>query len=200
MLRHFLGSAFVVSFMLSLNFSKLAWAGGVDSTLTNGNSSPVSNNQSVSSTPSPSSNIPPPTNPPHYNDYDSYGSYSSHGSLNYPSCSGSCAFGIIRFTPGKIGRTHQEAVIGVITEFDSPNNKSAQAYQKFYQAQSNHIAQKDEVSLLVQIADAVKNCQDIHANMLALSAAKRLGLTPEQILSRAYKQRRNCNSSSNTAK
>jgi hypothetical protein len=41
----------------------------------------------------------------------------------------------------------------------------------------------------------VEQCKDAHVHLLALTAAKRLGMTPEEILSRAYKnQSRQCNS------
>lgn len=59
----------------------------------------------------------------------------------------------------------------------------------------DRINQEDEVSLLTKIADAVEQCKDTHANLLAIAAAKRLGMTPEELLSRAYKQPRQCNSS-----
>jgi hypothetical protein len=60
----------------------------------------------------------------------------------------------------------------------------------------DRINQEDEVSLLTKLADAVEQCKDTHANLLAIAAAKKLGMTPEELLSRAYKQPRKCNSSS----
>lgn len=186
----------LITCTLSLNLSQPVLAGGADSTLTNENSNSISNNQGTSK-------ISPPTNPPSYNDYDSYSSYSSYSSqssLNYPHCNGSCGFGIFRVTPGNNGSIHKEGVVGIITEFDSPNKRAAKAYQQYYEAFSNRMIQQDAILLLEKIADAVTNCQDNRANLLAVYAAKKLPLTPEEILSRASTKRRNCNSPLNAAK
>jgi hypothetical protein len=103
----------------------------------------------------------------------------------------------MRFTPNPRGETHPEAIVGFITDFDSPNKQAAKAYQNYYKAISDRMVQEDEVSLLGKIAEAVDKCQDTQANLYALAAAKRLGMTPEELLSRAYKQRRSCSSTGN---
>ncbi|KYC40828.1 hypothetical protein WA1_24715 [Scytonema hofmannii PCC 7110] len=198
MLRHFLGSAFVVSFILSLIFPQLTQAGGGQNTSTESNSSSITNNQNTSSTSSSLTNVSPPTGAPQFDNFSSH--YGSYGSLNYPHCSGSCIFGITRFAPSTNGGMTQEAVMGVVVDLDSPNKRSAQAYQKYYEAFSNRMVQEDEVSLLSKIADAVNQCQDNHANLLALPAAKRLGITPDELLSRTDKQHRNCSSPQNPVK
>ncbi|MEA5620493.1 hypothetical protein VB711_21990 [Cronbergia sp. UHCC 0137] len=84
--------------------------------------------------------------------------------------------------------------MGVVVQFDSPEKTYAQAQRDLAKAQSDRITQESEVSVLSKIADAVENCQDSRANLLAISAAKGLGITPEQLLSHAYKQPRKCNS------
>jgi hypothetical protein len=126
---------------------------------------------------------------------------SGYSSLSYPNCGGICGFGIVRLTPSNNGNVNSEAVMGVVMQFDSPEKINAQAQQSYFKAQQNlskaqsdRFAQEDEISLLTKLADAVEQCKDAHANLLALAAAKRMGMTPEELLSRAYKQPRQCNS------
>ncbi|MBO3462417.1 hypothetical protein G7B40_038340 [Aetokthonos hydrillicola Thurmond2011] len=126
--------------------------------------------------------------------YQNYG-YGSNP-LNYPNCGGFCAFGVVRLTPNNNGKLNPEAIMGVVMQFDSPEKRLATGEQNYNQARSNRMAQEDEVSLLTKLADAVEQCKDAHANLLAIAAAKRLGMTPEELLSRVYKQSRQCNSHS----
>lgn len=125
---------------------------------------------------------------------------SSYSNLSYPNCGGICAFGIVKLTPSNNGNVNSEAVMGVVMQFDSPEKRNAQAQQSYFKAQENfskaqsdRFAQEDEISLLTQLADAVEQCKDARANLLALAAAKRMRMTAEELLSRAYKQPRQCN-------
>jgi hypothetical protein len=113
--------------------------------------------------------------------------------LTYPNCTGVCAFGVVRLNPNSNGNVSPEAVMGVVMQFDSPEQRYAQARQNTAKAESDRMIQEDEISLLTKLADAVEQCKDTHANLLALTAAKRLGMTPEALLSRAYQQPRQCN-------
>jgi cytoskeletal protein RodZ len=119
---------------------------------------------------------------------------SSQSTLTYPNCGGICAFGIVRLTPNNTGNMNPEAVMGVVMQFDSPENRYARAQRDLSKAQSDRIAQEGQLAILTKLADAVENCQDSRANLLALSAAKSLGMTPEELLSHAYKQSRSCSS------
>lgn len=126
---------------------------------------------------------------------------SGYSNLSYPNCGGICAFGIVKLTPSNNGNVNSEAVMGVVMQFDSPEKRNAQAQQSYFKAQQNlskaqcdRFAQQDEILLLTQLADAVEQCKDARANLLALAAAKRMRMTAEELLSRAYKQPRQCNS------
>ncbi len=192
------GFAILFNIFVSYIFPQLSWAGSVGADSTNGNSNPADNSQ-VSAAPNPetstseistsaTSNITPQqTGIVQFNN-------SGYNTLTYPNCGGVCAFGIVRLTPGGNGTTNQEAVMGVVMQFDSPEKRYAQAQENLSKAQSDRIIQEDEVSLLTKLADAIEQCKDAHANLLAISAAKRLGITAEEILSRAYKQPQQCNS------
>ncbi|WP_392531268.1 hypothetical protein [Nostoc sp. C117] len=191
MSRYFFGFAFVLNILL-LIFPKIVWAGSASSDSTNINSNPVDTSQTSTSTSEISASPASTTPTQSASIYQNYG-YGSNP-LNYPNCGGVCAFGIVRLSPNGNGTTNQEAVMGVVVEFDSPQKRLAIAQENLSKAQSDRMIQEDEVSLLTKIADAVEQCKDSHVNLLALSAAKKLGMTPEEILSRAYKQPRQCNS------
>lgn len=184
--RYFFGRNLLLTFMLSWLFPQLAWAGSGDSNSTNSNSNSVNNSETTAG----STYVPQQTGIVQFNN-------SSSSTLTYPNCGGVCAFGIMRFTPSGNGTVNPEAVIGVVAQFDSPEIKSAQAQRDLYKAQLTRTTQEGELLLLTKLADAIENCQDARANIFALSAAKSLGMTPEQLLSRAYKQPRKCDSRSN---
>jgi hypothetical protein len=179
MSRYFFARNLLLSVLLFWLFPQLAWAGS------DSNSNPVSNSDIAPS--SASTYVPQQTGIVQFNN-------SSLSTLTYPNCGGVCAFGIVRLTPNGNGNVSPEAVIGVVAQFDSPENRYAQAQRDLSKAQSARIAQEDEITLLTKFADAVENCQDARANILALSAAKSLRMTPEQLLARAYKQPRKCDS------
>lgn len=190
----------LLSLILSLVFPQTVWGGGGDSNSTVKDPEPAKNldTSSTSSSASVLGNVSLPNGPQHYDNYNS--NYNSYGSLSPPYCSGSCAFAVTRITPNAYGNTNLEAVMGVIYEFDSANKRAASAYQAYYDALSRHTAQEDDVSIAMKLADAVSNCREAHAQALALLVARRLGITPEELLSRLKKQQRNCNSFSNTVK
>jgi hypothetical protein len=118
-------------------------------------------------------------------------------SFTYPNCGGVCAFGIVKITPDNRGFLYPEAIFGVIAQFDSPENKSAQSQVEYYKAKREQVTQENDIKILTLLADAVEKCQDARASMLAISAAKSLMITPEQLLFAAYKQPRICPSASN---
>ena len=192
-------------------FPQLALA-GADNNPVDGSSNPVNNSESTAapntptnsktastSTTTPNSEIattststyvPQQTGIVQFNN-------SSQSTLTYPNCGGICTFGIVRLTPNNNGRMNPEAVIGVVMQLDSPENRYASAQQSLSKAQSDRIAQEGQLAILTKLADAVENCQDSRANLLALSAAKSLGITPEELLSHAYKQPRTCSVNNN---
>jgi hypothetical protein len=192
-------------------FPQIALAGGDDNS-GNGNSNPVNSPESASTsenssqtasnsttstnttnseiaTTSTSNYVPQQTGIVQFNN-------SSQSTLTYPNCGGICAFGIVRLTPNNRGNMNPEAVMGVVMQFDSPENRYARAQRDLSKAQSDRIIQEGQLAILTKLADAIENCQDSRANLLALSAAKSLGMTPEELLSHAYKQSRSCSSSS----
>lgn len=191
----------LLSLLFSLCLPQIVLGGGGDTNSAGSDSEPTKN-PDTSSTPSTSAsslgNVSLPNGPQHYDSYNS--NYNSYGSLNPPYCGGSCAFAVTKLTPNANGNTNLEAVMGVIFEFDSANKRAASAYQAYYDALSRHTAQEDDVSIAMKLADAVSNCREAHAQALALLVARRLGITPEELLSRLKKQQRNCNSFSNTVK
>jgi hypothetical protein len=123
--------------------------------------------------------------------------FSNTQTLPYPNCGGVCAFGIVKMTPDNRGFLYPEAIFGVIAQFDSPENKSAQSQVEYYKAKREQVTQENEIKILTLLADAVEKCQDARASMFAISAAKSLMITPEQLLFAAYKQPRICPSGSN---
>ncbi len=158
-------------------------------TLTNsetGSTSTTTTNSEIATT-STSNYVPQQTGIVQFNN-------SSQSTLTYPNCGGICAFGIVRLTPNNTGNMNPEAVMGVVMQFDSPENRYARAQRDLSKAQSDRIAQEGQLAILTKLADAIENCQDSRANLLALSAAKSLGMTPEELLSHAYKQSRSCSS------
>lgn len=176
---------------------QLAWAGG-DNTTDNQGSTPTSstanNSETASNSVSNSETATTSTSTPYVPQQTGIVQFNntSSSTLTYPNCGGVCAFGIVRLTPSGNGNVNPEAVMGVVMQFDSPENRYAQAQRDLFKAQSDRITQEGEVSVLSKIADAIENCQDSRANLLALSAAKSLGMTPEQLLSYAYKKPRIC--------
>lgn len=118
---------------------------------------------------------------------------SGANSLNSSSCSGVCAFGSVKLNQNN-GTSNHEAVVGVFVDFNSPQKRHAKAQENLIKAQTSRIDQEDHVSLLTKLADAVEECRDNHANLLALAAAKRLGMTHEEVLSHAYKEAQECES------
>jgi hypothetical protein len=193
-MKRFIFSRVLLTFLsLCWMSPQLAWAGGDDATNNQG-STPTSSTANNSETPTTSTStstpyVPQQTGIVQFNN-------TSQSTLTYPNCGGVCAFGIVRLTPNSNGNVNPEAVMGVVMQFDSPENRYAQAQQNLSKAQSDRIIQEGQVSILSKIADAIENCQDSRANLLALSAAKSLGMTPEQLLSHAYKQSRTCNRNS----
>lgn len=183
MLRYRFSLTFLINFLILLFSSQITLAETTVDSSTPGN---VDTSQLLV----------PPTDTSNYpnqsaiiNQNYSYGS----NPLNYPNCTGVCAFGVVRLNPNSNGNVSPEAVMGVVMQFDSPEKRYAQARENTAKAESDRIIQEDEVSLLTKLADAVEQCKDTHANLLALTAAKRLGMTPEALLSRAYQQPRQCN-------
>ncbi|MBD2567794.1 hypothetical protein [Anabaena lutea] len=181
---------FSFTFIIFSLLPQIVLAGGDDVNPTDGNTGTVNNSTPVNNSeisPTSSISVPQQTGIVQFNN-------SGSSTLTYPNCGGVCAFGIVRLTPNNNGSLNPEAVMGVVVQFDSPEKTYAQAQRDLAKAQSDRINQESEVSILSKIADAVENCQDSRANLLAISAAKSLGMTPEQLLSYAYKQPRKCNS------
>ncbi|MDZ7960078.1 MAG: hypothetical protein RMY34_19710 [Aulosira sp. DedQUE10] len=180
---------------------QLAWAGGDVNTdnqsSTTTTSSTANNSETPSNSISNSETATTSTSTPYVPQQTGIVQFnnSSLSTLTYPNCGGVCAFGIVRLTPSGNGNVNPEAVMGVVMQFDSPENRYAQAQRDLSKAQSDRIVHEDQVSILTKLADAIEHCQDSRAHLLALSAAKSLGMTPEQLLFYAYKQPGTCNSS-----
>jgi hypothetical protein len=220
MLLHFFGRSFFIFFFLSCLYSQVSLAGSAgndtvnntnnsQSTETSNSGNPTNNTTSTdnsqvaaapasdtststtsSSDTSTSTTLTTPTQQTGIVQFNNSG----YSTLTYPNCGGICGFGIVRLTPSNNGNVNPEAVMGVVMQLNSPEKTYAQAQHNLSKAQSDRIAQEDAVLLLSKLADAVEQCKDAHANLLALAVAKKLGITPEKVLSYARKQSRQCNS------
>ncbi len=189
MSRYFFAREMVITVLSSCLFTQIAWAGGNEATSTiidNTSSTTTSSTTTISNT------VDLLTAPAPFSQQSN-----SLERLSYPNCGGVCAFGIVRLTPSNNGSLYPEAVMGVIAQFDSPDNKSAQSQVNYYKALRERVTQDSEVRILTLLAEAVEKCQDARASIFAISAAKSLMTTPEELLSTAYKQPRMCNSRSN---
>ncbi|MBA3922937.1 MAG: hypothetical protein H0X31_15060 [Nostocaceae cyanobacterium] len=182
----------LLTFLLSWLFTQIAWAGSrtktTNITTDNTNNTTTQNTTTIIDT-TELLTAPTPFNQP------TQTSNSLQG-LSYPNCGGVCTFGIVRLTPSSSGSLYPEAVMGFIAQFDSPENKSAQSQANYYKALRERVTQDSEIRILTLLADAVEKCEDARANIYAISAARSLMITPEQLLSTAYKQPRKCDSRS----
>jgi hypothetical protein len=186
--RYSFSFAFIINFLILCASGQGAWADtSISSTDANSNNVDVSQQYVPDASNSASSLNSQQTGIVQFNN-------SGYGTLGYPNCAGVCAFGVLRLVPNASGNSNHEAIMGVVIEFDSPQKRYAKAQQGLKQAESDRMSQEDEVLILTKLADAVEQCKDSHANLLAIAAAKRLNMTPEELLSLAYKQPRKCNS------
>jgi hypothetical protein len=111
---------------------------------------------------------------------------SNVGALNYPNCSGSCFFGIVRTSPinnfnGTISN-QLEAVIGVIISLDSPEKANAETNRLMVEIQKNRSEYEILEALGLKLSDAIEAGKLERANIIAIILAPRLGKTYTQLL------------------
>ncbi len=188
MSRRFFACELLLTFLLSGFFTQIACAGSRTQTTNiitdNANNTTTQNTTTIN-------DIKELLTPPIPLSQPNQQSNSLQG-LNYPNCGGICTFGIVRLTPNSNGSVYPEAVMGVVAQFDSPENKSAQSQVNYYKSLRDRVSQDSQIRILTLLADAVEKCEDARAHIYAISAARSLMITPEQLLSTAYKQHRKC--------
>lgn len=188
MSRRFFACELLLTFVLSWLCTQMAWAGSrtqsTNSSIDNTNNTTTQNTKTIIDT-KELLTAPTPFNQPNQQSNSLQG-------LTYPNCGGICTFGIVRLTPNSNGSVYPEAVMGVVAQFDSPDNKSAQSQVNYYKSLRERVTQDSEIRILTLLADAVEKCEDARAHIYAISAARSLMITPEQLLSTAYKQHRRC--------
>ena len=118
---------------------------------------------------------------------------SSNGALNYPNCSGTCAFAILRTSPsnnlnGNISN-QIEAVIGVIIALDSPEKSNAETNRLMVEIQKQRSEFEIMQSLGEKLADAVEAGLIERANIISMMLAPRLGKTYTQLLTEVRSKR-----------
>jgi len=175
MSRYGFGFVFLLNILVLCLSPQHSWANGAD-------------NSPASPAPTAGASTPTPQSP-----IDVIQNFNAGAnSLNSSNCSGVCAFGSV-----KLNQTNgTEAVVGVFMDFNSPQKRQAKAQENLIKAQTSRIEQEDHISVLTKLADAVEQCKDNHVHLLALAASKKLGITHEEVLSHAYKNAPECESSS----
>lgn len=101
---------------------------------------------------------------------------SNVGTLNYPSCSGSCAFGVLRTSPsnGINGTTGNqiEAVIGIIHSFNSPDQTNADTNRQLVDIQKQRNESEITSNYIKAISDACQSKDSIRAELSAKALAR----------------------------
>jgi hypothetical protein len=101
---------------------------------------------------------------------------SNVGTLNYPSCSGSCAFGVLRTSPnnGINGTTGNqiEAVIGMIHSFNSPDQTNADTNRQLVDIQKQRSESEITSNYIKAISDACQSKDSIRAELSAKALAR----------------------------
>jgi hypothetical protein len=113
---------------------------------------------------------------------------SNVGALNYPNCSGSCAFGILRTNPSNFNGTignQIEAVIGVVISLGSPEQSNAETNRQMVEIQKNSSEFQIIQTLGDKLADAIEAGKTERANIIAMMLAPKLGKTHIQLLREA---------------
>ncbi len=117
----------------------------------------------------------------------------SGSGLNYPSCNGSCAFGILRTSPsnGFNGATGNqiEAVIGFIHSFSSPDQTNAETTRLTIEIQKYKNEYEIVLALSEKLADAIETGKYQRANIIAIVLAPKLGKTHIQLLAEIFANR-----------
>jgi hypothetical protein len=172
------------------NYPEAAFAGGSDTPAVSGETSitpSVIPNPTSPVTPTPTSTTTPTTAliQTGTNNYANVNSQST-GTLNYPSCNGTCAFGIVRTSPsngnnGNLGNQY-EAVLGFIHSFNSPDQTNADTNRLMIEIQKYKTEQEVIIALSGQLADAIETGKYQRANIIAIVLAPKLGKTHIQLL------------------
>ena len=110
---------------------------------------------------------------------------SNIGALNYPNCSSSCFFGILRTTSnsnlsGTIGN-QLEAVIGVIIAIDSPERANSETNRMIVEIQKSKNEYEIKLALGEKLADAIELGKMERAKIVAMLLAPLLGKTHNQL-------------------
>lgn len=172
------------------NYPESAFAGGSDTPTVSGDTStpsPISPNPASSIIPNSTSGTVNPTAliQTGTNNYANVNSQST-GTLNYPSCNGTCGFGIVRSSPsngnnGNSGNQY-EAVLGFIHSFNSPDQTNADTNRLMIEIQKYKTEQEVIIALSSQLADAIETGKYQRANIIAIVLAPKLGKTHIQLL------------------
>ena len=117
---------------------------------------------------------------------------SNVGALNYPNCSSSCFFGIVRTSPinnfnGTISN-QLEAVIGFVISLDSPEKANAETNRLLVEIQKNRSEYEILEALGLKLSDAIEEGKLERANIIAIILAPRLGKTHTQLLAEVRKK------------
>ena len=119
---------------------------------------------------------------------------SNTGVLNYPNCSSSCFFGILRTTPntnnfsGTISN-QLEAVIGVIIAIDSPERTNSETNRMVVEIQKSKNEYEIKLALSEKLADAIELGKMERAKIIAMLLAPLLGKTHTQLLAEIFAKR-----------
>lgn len=119
---------------------------------------------------------------------------SNTGALNYPNCSSSCFFGILRTTPntnnfsGTISN-QLEAVIGIIIAIDSPERANAETNRMVIDIQKSKSEYEIKLSLGEKLADAIELGKMERAKIIAMLLAPLIGKTHTQLLTEIFAKR-----------
>lgn len=119
---------------------------------------------------------------------------SNTGDLNYPNCSSSCFFGILRTTPntnnfsGTISN-QLEAVIGVIIAIDSPERANVETNRMVVDIQRSKFEYEIKLLLGEKLADAIELGKIERAKIIAMLLAPLLGKTHTQLLTEIFAKR-----------
>jgi len=98
------------------------------------------------------------------------------GALNYPFCSGTCGFAIMRTTPSTYVNGKEsnqvEGVIGLIVSFDSPDKTNAESNRQIVEIQQQRSENEIASIYIKAIADACQTKDLIRAELSAKALAR----------------------------
>jgi hypothetical protein len=171
--KNILLAALGTFFCLSLNIEPVLSAGGDTTQATAGDSSVASPTPTIQN--AGALTVTPTTlQQTGTNNYANVNS--TVGTLNYPSCNGSCAFGILRTSPsnGINGTTGNqiEAVIGVIHSFNSPDQTNADTNRQLVDIQKQRSESEITSNYIKAISDACQAKDSIRAELSAKGLAR----------------------------